>query len=109
MPKNVQIGADVTEDLRDRFAAYAGSLGISESALLHLLVRRELRLKQLGRLELCAAVKKASPRFRITAHNASDELRTQFHDHLRSMEIDLGVAIASIAEAELREKWLTTT
>ena len=109
MPKTVQIGADVAEDLRDRVFDYAASLGISESALLHLLVRRELRLKRLDKLDLTTAVKKANPRFRVTAHKVSDELRARFHDHVRSMGIDPGVAIASIVGVELRERWLQTT
>ena len=109
MPREVQIGADVTEDLRDQVANYAVSLGISESALLHLLLRRELRLKLLGQMRLSEPVKKANPRVRITAHRASVEFRAQFHNHVRSKGIDPGVAIASIAEAELREKWLKTT
>jgi hypothetical protein len=109
MPKHVQIGADVTKDLRDRVAQYASSLGISESALLHLLVRRELRLNQIDKLQLSASVKNSAPRIRITAHRADPELRTQFLDHVRSHRIEPGVAIASIAEAEMREKWLKTT
>lgn len=103
---NPQLGADVTPELKAKTAAYAQRLGISESALLHLLVRRELRKRRLSELCKVAASAKCNPRIRLTAHRPSVELKDEFHSHIQSLGIDSATAIATLVGAEMEEEWL---
>jgi hypothetical protein len=106
MPKDIQIGADVARRLRDRVRRYAQKLQLPESALITLLVARELRLKRLRKLPPSTAVKRMTRRSRLTGRQSSPELRDRFRAHVGKLQIDLAVAVATLAEQELREKWL---
>ena len=106
MGKTVQIGADVQRMLRNRVRRYAEQLQIPESALITLLVSRELRLKRLKKLPLSTAVKRLVPRSRLTGRQSSPDLKKRFRAHVEKLQIDPAVAVATIAEQELREKWL---
>jgi hypothetical protein len=104
--KNVQIGADVHPELRDQILAYAESLHLSEGALVTLLIARELRLKRLESLPCSKPSQKTTPRSRLTGRQSTPALRSDFEAHVASLEIARPIAIATLAEAELREKWL---
>jgi hypothetical protein len=104
--KSVQIGADVEPALRDRILTYAESMHLSEGALITLLIARELRLKRLSKLTLSTAAKKTIPRSRLTGRQSTPSMRGEFEAHVLSLGIRRPVAIASLAEAELQEKWL---
>lgn len=104
--KSVQIGADVEPELRDQFVEYAESMHISESALVTLVIAREIRLKRLAALPLVAAAKKTSPRTRLTGRQSTPSMREEFEVHLRSLEISRPAAITTLARTELQERWL---
>jgi hypothetical protein len=106
MAKDIQIGADVTGDLRDRVLAYAEELHLAESGLVNLLVARELRLKRLGGLQRCKAVKRSASRFRLTGRQNTPSLREDFQAHVAALGIDRADALVSLVEAEIRERWL---
>ena len=106
MSKTIQIAADVKVKLRKRVQSYAEGLQIPESALITLLVARELRLRRLSKLSPSTAVKRLSPRSRLTGRQNTPALKQRFHKHLERLKIDPAVGLATLAEEELREKWL---
>jgi len=106
MAKSIQIGADVEPRLRKRVRSYAERLQIPESALITLLVARELRLKRLRKLPHSSAVRRLPRRSRLTGRQNSPELKERFRKHVERLDIDPAVALATLAEEELREKWL---
>src|SRR4051794_19708893 len=106
MAKDIQIGADVTDDLHDRVLSYAEELHLAESGLVNLLVARELRLKRLGRLQRFKAAKRSASRFRLTGRQNAPLLKQSFEAHVAALGIDRADALVSLAEAEIRERWL---
>ena len=106
MTKNIQIGADVSDDLRNRLLDYSRDLHLSESALINLLIARELKLRRLSKLPPYQAVKRTVSRTRLTGRQSKPNLKAEFEAHVNRLAIDRADAIVSLAEAELRERWL---
>ena len=108
MAKNIQIGADVSDDLRNRVLRYAEALHLSESGLVNLLIARELELKRLANLKLFRAAKRpaSGPRPRLTGRQNEPSLRINFEHHVKALGIDRADAVVTLAEAELHERWL---
>jgi len=91
------------------FESYARRCGLtSQSELLKLLIKRELRLKRLSvEQSHGTAVRQPalSDRKKITAH-LSDELAAPFASHIRRLGISTSKAAAILVESELDERWL---
>ena len=107
MPKDVQIGADVEPWLRDGIRTYASGMHLSESAVITLLVARELRVKRLGSLPLSNSAKRTTPRCRLTARQDAPSLREELEAHVKALGVRRSMAVAMLAEAELHEQWLS--
>lgn len=104
-----QLGADVTPELKKSFKAYSRSLGVSESAVLHLLLRRELRKSRLPDLEKVRPAKRGGSRFRLTARPRATDVEAAFLAHIQRLGLDPATAIATLAQAEVDEEWLASS
>jgi hypothetical protein len=101
-----QISAYVAPLERDAFERYAGRLGISMSALLNLLVRRELRLHRLPDLRDEHLRPKAPQARKVIAHLDDSSLNESFAMHASRSGLVVAAAAAILIRVELVESWL---
>jgi hypothetical protein len=102
-----QIASYVAPGERAAFEAYATDLGLTMSALLNLLVRRELNLDRMAALE--PAYLRELPVAecqKVIAHLDTPNLNEQFAKHAARYSLAVASASAILIRAELEESWL---
>lgn len=104
-----QIASYVAPGERAAFESYATSLGLTMSALLNLLVRRELNLDRLATLEpTYLRDLPVAECQKVIAHLDTPTLNEQFAKHAARYSLAVASASAILIRAELEESWLGT-
>lgn len=102
-----QIGGYLTPQDHRRFKIYASTFHVAESALLTLLIMREVRCGRLG--DLVPHYSYAGPlreRSRVTARIKEAGLKQKFGELACVANISPDQAVTVLMRAELAEKWL---
>src|ERR1700720_4377503 len=103
----------VSKDVKTAFDAYAGNLDLEGSELAKVLIRRELKHRQLaafvkggGDLDPAPQSSRISDLPTITAHYSSLEPITEFDQYATGCGLTRGKAGAWVFARELHERWL---
>lgn len=100
-----QLNVNVTGTDEEQFESYAAHFGLDRTGLANLLLYRELRVGQLGRLNPDRVRKRGARKGRLTAH-LSDERWEEFVAHATKHNMRPASAGALILLRELEEQWL---
>lgn len=100
-----QLNVNVTRTDEERFESYAAEFGLDRTGLANLLLFRELRVGQLGRLDPDRVRKGEVRNGRLTAH-LPDGRWKEFVLHATKHEMRPASAGALILLRELDEQWL---
>jgi hypothetical protein len=101
----------VSNAVKDAFGSYAKGLGLADSELFRLLIKRERRHQQLAVFVRAGGIVKPSvPRkpepAKITAHFSSDAEAMEFSEYANKCGLTRDRAGGWILEHELQERWL---
>jgi hypothetical protein len=106
-PRFKQIAGYLTQAEHETFSTYAEWLGISSSALLNPLIRRELHLLRLESLRtVYPRPACADPLRKVIAHLQDSSLNTAFAHQSSKCTLAVATAAGTLMRAELSERWL---
>lgn len=100
-----QLNVNVTGTDEERFESYATEFGLDRTGLANLLLFRELRVEQLGRLDSNRVRRGERRNGRLTAH-LPDSRWEEFVAHARKHNLRPASAGALILLHEFEEQWL---
>lgn len=100
-----QLNVNVTGTDEEHFEWYATQFGLDRTGLANLLLFRELRVEQLGKLDPSRIRRGERRNGRLTAH-LPDERWEEFSAHARKHGMRPASAGALILLRELEEQWL---
>lgn len=108
-----QIGCHLNSTDDKAFADYAKSLEVTRTALLALIIQREMRVKGLPKR---ADVKPGSVYTsngretpRLTVHINNRELKAAFTAHVKERKLTTNSAVVLLIRIELKEQWFFKT
>lgn len=102
-----RIGGYLNPEEHREFGDYSSSLCVTGSALVALLIARELRVKRLKDLvDQFRAGARVGIRKRISSPVLPNSLRDTFEDHAKTVGLSLDQAASILFRAELAERWL---
>jgi hypothetical protein len=106
-PRFRQIAGYVTVSEQAAALVYANGLGLGLSSLLNLLVRRELKIRQIGAL-IQAFPDRPLHRdcVKAIAHLDDSSLNNAFVEHAEEHGLSVALAAGLLLRAELEERWL---